>query len=473
MQVFWGEMKKLFSAALVAVLLVVGASVPSGAAAPKKYFYGPCDFDLKISKEWAPLQNYMTAMNECLGPVKVVPEAMSKVTPKTVISPSDKLESLDLCKIQNSTTSENAKAFPNQSQMEMASWRTHPGPNTVIQVVPISAPDAKVQPGSTPQKDYGRYFKFLTDYMNYASDGPSKFQIRVPDEYMEFPKALSDYSISHEANLQQQDKQRSLGQEIVSAADSKIDFTGANMVLVVVPAETKFSVIEQAALGQATADGNELRMVSFAEQYTLKDKILIHRNSLTPMWWLHELYHIGIGLADHNGSNYWQNLRSTDPNEPGMGNWGLMSMSKTELTSWEKWLVGFNLDSQVRCVKSSLTTTHWLAPASVKTTKPKIAVIPISTSKVVVVESIRAAGLNYMLPKASEGALVYVVDTSITDREYGFKVVSGSKAPISRSPFILSDAPLKRGQSVTVEGVKIKNVEAGDFGDVIKVEPVK
>jgi hypothetical protein len=466
-------MKKILCTALIALLVVVCSTAPSGAAAPKKYFYGPCDFDLKIPKEWSALQTYMSAMNECLGPVKVVPASMPKATPKTAISAENQLGPLGNCKIQNPAGQGQTKAFPNPSQMEMASWRTHPGPNTVIQVVPISAPDAKVQPGSTPQKDYGRYFKFLTDYMNYASDGPSKFQIRVPDEYIEFPKALSDYTITHHATPEQMEKQRPLGQEIVSAADSKIDFTGANMVLVVVPAETKFNVMEQAALGSATADGNRLNLISFAEQYTLKDKILDNRGFMAPMWWLHELYHIGIGLADHNGSNYWQNYRPTDPNEPGMGNWGLMSMSKTELTSWEKWLVGFNLDSQVRCVKTSLATTHWLAPAAVKTTKPKLAVIPISASKVVVVESIRAAGLNYMLPKLSEGALVYEVDTSATESEYGFKVISGSKAPISRSPFILSDAPLKRGQSVTVEGIKITNVEWGDFGDVIKVEPVK
>ena len=72
---------------------------------------------------------------------------------------------------------------------------------------------------------------------------------------------------------------------------------------------------------------------------------------------------------------------------------------------------------------------------------------------------------------AAEGALVYTVDTSIADSEYGFKVISGSKKPISRQPFILSDAPLKKGQSVVIEGIKITNVEWGEFGDVIKVEP--
>jgi hypothetical protein len=335
----------------------------------------------------------------------------------------------------------------------MVKWRTHPGPNTTIQVVPIFTPDAQVQPGSTPQKDYGKYFKFLTDYYKYASDGPSSFKIRVPDAYVEFPKALTSYTITHHASQEQQEKQRALGKEIISAVDS--------------------NVMEQSSLGFAEADGQQLRLMSFGEQYTLKDSIQNNRGFMTPMWWMHELYHIGTGLEDHNGSNYWQNMRSTDPNEPGMGNWGLMSMSKTELTTWEKWLIGLTMDSQVRCASAAATSTHWIVPSSVKSTKSKLLVLPVSTTKVVVVESIRASGLNYMLPKESEGALVYTVDTSITDSEYGLKVISGSKRQISRQPFILSDAPLKQGQSVSVEGVKITNVEWGDYGDVIKVEPVK
>jgi hypothetical protein len=452
---------------------LVFSGVAGNAASGKKYFNGPCNYDVKISKEWAPLQDYMLGINECLGPVKVVPATLTSKKPKSAISSTLGLANLDKCKIQNSSNSNQTRAFPNASQVEMAKWRTHPGPNTVIQVVPIFTSDAPVQPGSTPQKDYGKYFKFLTDYFKYASDGQSAFKIRVPEQYVEFPKALSPYTITHHSDQAQQERQRALGKEIISAVDSKIDFAGANMVLVVVPAETKFSVMEQGGLGSAEADGNTLRLMSFAEQYTLKDKIVNNRGFMTPMWWMHEMYHIGTGLEDHNGSNYWQNMRDTDPNEPGMGNWGLMSMSKTELTTWEKWLIGLTLDSQVRCADFASTSTHWIAPSAVKTTKSKLLVVPISASKVVVVESIRAAGLNYMLPKESEGALVYTVDTSATDNEYGLKAVYSATKKIYRQPFILSDAPLKRGESVTTNGLKITNVESGDFGDVIKVEPVK
>lgn len=466
-------LRKLIGLLLVALLVGLCTSNSASAASPKKYMYGPCEFDSKIPKEWAPLQNYMLNMNECLGPVKVVASTLTKMKPKTAISSPQSLLNLEKCKIENAANTTRTRAFPNASQKNDNSWRMHPGPNTVIQVVPIFTSDAPVQNGSTPQKDYGKYFKFLTDYFKYASDGPSNFRIRVPESYVEFPKPLTPYGMTHHASDAQMSRQRDLGKEIIAAVDSQIDFTGSDMVLVVVPAETKFSVMEQGGLGSAQADGTQLRLISFGEQYTLKDSIQNNRGFMAPMWWMHELYHIGPGLEDHNGSNYWQNERSTDPNEPGMGNWGLLSMSKTELTTWEKWLTGLTLDSQIRCADKSAGSTHWIAPTSVKTTKPKLLVIPISISKVVVVESIRAKGINYMLPKEAEGALVYTVDTAIVDSEYGFKVVTLKNKKISRQPFILSDAPLKRGQSVTVEGIKVTNVEWGDFGDVIKVEPVK
>jgi hypothetical protein len=37
----------------------------------------------------------------------------------------------------------------------------------------------------------------------------------------------------------------------------------------------------------------------------------------------------------------------------------------------------------------------------------------------------------------------------------------------------MEDASLKLGESLTLEGLKITNVEWGDFGDVIRVEPAK
>jgi hypothetical protein len=141
-----------------------------------------------------------------------------------------------------------------------------------------------------------------------------------------------------------------------------------------------------------------------------------------------------------------------------------------DLSSWQKWIVGFITDSQVHCIKPTTASTHWIAPSSVKTKEKKLVVIPLSQSKGIVIESIRAAGLYYKIPKASEGVLVYEVDLTIEGHGLGYKLVLPTNRNPDQPPFFLSQATLREGESVLSNGYKISIVESGNFGDVIKVE---
>lgn len=443
------------------------AGMPTSAVAAKKYQIGPCAYEDKIPKEWESLQYFYEGMNECLGPVKIVAQNLGKNKPKTKSLTAASSKAINDCKITN--INNDLRAFPNDFQKQ---FNLVPNSNTVIQVLPITTSDAPVKNGSTPTSDYGRYFKFLTDYYRYATDGPSEFEIRVPSKYLEFSKPLMPVNIGHHVSDAQLDIQRNFGKEIYTEFKSQIDFKGADMILVVVPAGTSTDSFEQGGLGWVRNDDGRMTFMSTAMPYTINKVPNRNRTSLTPMWWMHELYHIGAGLSDHNENNYWQNHRGDDPSQPGMGNWGLMSMSMTELTTWEKWVLGITKDSQVYCLSPKFISKAWLAPTEFKTKEHKMAVVPISSTKVIVIESRRAAGLDYKLPKDSEGALVYTVDVSQQDREYGYRVIS-NRPPNHSQPFVLSSAPLKKGESVTTDGVKITNVELGEFGDVIKVEPAK
>ena len=101
-------------------------------------------------------------------------------------------------------------------------------------------------------------------------------------------------------------------------------------------------------------------------------------------------------------------------------------------------------------------------------------VVPIGRTKAIAIESHRAGGMNFKLNKASQGALVYLINSEDTRHGFGINVVK----PINRKTiysdrfFVLADAPLKLNESVTLEGYKITVVEAGAFGDVVKVEKV-
>jgi hypothetical protein len=143
-----------------------------------------------------------------------------------------------------------------------------------------------------------------------------------------------------------------------------------------------------------------------------------------------------------------------------------------ELSAWEKWLLGFTKDSQVHCLNPNQSNTRWIAPSSVKTNEKKLMVVPLSQTKGIIIESIRPGGLYYKIPRSSTGVLVYVADLEIQGHGFGLKLVlPGNRNPSPNNMF-LSEAPLRQGESVTTNGVKISVVESGNFGDVVRVDPV-
>ena len=152
-----------------------------------------------------------------------------------------------------------------------------------------------------------------------------------------------------------------------------------------------------------------------------------------------------------------------------------MSGMTTDFILWDKWITSMTLDDQIRCASPSASSIHWLRPSTIFGKYEKGLVIPISPSKVIVVESMRASGFNYKLTKNMEGALVYVVDTSKNDHGRGIIVIRPQNRTgniYSNPRFALSDATLKLNESVTLQGVKISVVERGAYGDVVKVEKV-
>ncbi len=141
-----------------------------------------------------------------------------------------------------------------------------------------------------------------------------------------------------------------------------------------------------------------------------------------------------------------------------------------DLSVWEKWLLGFVKDSQIQCTSESPSSTHWIAPSSVKTQESKAIVVPISSTKVLVAESIRSAGFYYKIPSQNQGVLVYEIDLTKSDHGMGMKLsVPKNKQINITSPFFMAGAALKKGDSTTSNGITFTILESGTFGDVIKV----
>ena len=79
-----------------------------------------------------------------------------------------------------------------------------------------------------------------------------------------------------------------------------------------------------------------------------------------------------------------------------------------EYLAYERWLLGWIDDGQIMCTQESV---DFLAHAVERPEGAKAVMVPVSEGRMVVVESRRAIGCDFALE--SEGAVVYVVDTSI------------------------------------------------------------
>ena len=332
-----------------------------------------------------------------------------------------------------------------------------PLPFAKFQVIPIQTSDFVTK--KTPQQDYGHFFAFLESWVKENSENGSSFEIRVPPSYIALNKSLKEYR-----NIDRHNNPTTEGQQfhkdIIAAADPFVDFSGTDLFLVVVPPQVNQDFLGTNPWG-TQVDTQEGKFDKF---FTITPFDFSHSgpNSgfLGPQLLLHELQHAYFDFGDHGD---------------GMAGWGLMSLpSVTDLLGWDKYLAGFYSSKQIYCLPDSKTLSH-LTPNVVRGFGKKLAVIPISPEKIVLIESVRSGGFNYKLPKISEGVLVYEINVNETDFHKGVTLITTERGKrIDRSLAAttgnLLGAPLKVGEFVITNGFKITNMESGNFGDIIQVE---
>jgi hypothetical protein len=438
--------------------LVIGFTTvaPVGAFA----WNGPCDVDNSV-KSFAKLNTWSKQTNMCVGPVKVKKAYSVPGAPKSSISPESDLLSAEVCKISDGQRS-GVRAFP-KYQIDAP----HPSASTRYLFLPFISEDLPQK--QSPWSGYSQYFNFLKDWMSYINESDAKQQFTFQRTAVKLPFSVGPYKINHDNDKDGATSNKAFGRKFIAEVDSKIDFSKFDVVLVMPPAGSPRGVFELGFLGTHTVDGNRVVFMSVPPA-TYTTQFVPHFPMITPLNWMHELHHAGgYTLQHHTGNDYWQNNRGSNPNFPGLGEWGLMNHSKTDLLGWEKWFIGYTKDSQVSCIDPAKQTKVWLRPSGIRTDAKKLAVIPISSTKVVVLESMRAVGLNYKLGKASQGLLVWTVDTTDPRESYGVEMVTPSNRILTKTPFVYYDAPLKKGEQVKVEGLTIKVIEAGKYGDVFSV----
>ncbi|MFM2113410.1 MAG: hypothetical protein RL643_368 [Actinomycetota bacterium] len=139
---------------------------------------------------------------------------------------------------------------------------------------------------------------------------------------------------------------------------------------------------------------------------------------------------------------------------------GLINGGAPELFGWERWSLGWLSDSEVACLTSGSATVD-LEPIA-RTGGTKIAVVKLSSSRALVVESRRRLGYDTGLTK--EGVVAYVVDTSVRSGEGVIRVL-----PINDADVTKMSVALGAGESLTYEGAQISVTSSGPSGDRITI----
>ena len=404
----------------------------------------------------------------CARPYRYVQGPTSFGNPLTLLSPDSSLLPIQSCKI-----STPSNPGPGGGQRDFTNERNKytPTKSAVIQVVAVQFSD--YPDVNSPQSEYGKYFQFVSDYMKNGSDVPITPVIKVPSSYIQIGSPVSTYLLGSDSDSGDMTKFMT---DLNKAIGNQFDFSGVNQVWIVGPPNVPAKLLSnQMNFGGDFQFGNfnkPGRSIYLEGSQDFTSPRQPSNWTVDPWITAHEIIGHQMGLDDHLGDE--NPSAATTPAQLGTGAWGMMSGAEGEFLLWDKWLAGWEDDSQIKCVSPSLTSTIWLTPSSTKSNLVKGLVIPTSATTAIMVESERSTGYNWKLPTNTNGALVYTINSADLRFSHGIEV----QRPTNRSSSLffngmpLGDATLKIGESVTVGKVKISVVEAGDFGDVIKVEPI-
>lgn len=387
--------------------------------------------------------------------------------------------SIDVCKLQNSdmtvkrgerdATQYSGFPLPKPDYMNVK------GTNEVL-IVPVDFPDFPGGSELKAQLDYD--IKWLVDWYTYFSGGQNKFNVTTSNTWIRLPKNRSEYPTDEKSKdalgATSNNRQALQAQAFIDEVTKYFDLRKYSTVYLFFP------------------DGNYAQgdLIVRNQTFNIKEgKVILNffswgRNlegmeTLKWAYYIHETLH-DLKINGHAPGNGWP-----------LGIMQTQSGISYAMNPWEQFLLDWLPADQIYCddFKSLKTATVSLSPVEREDKQTKMAVIKLSPTKAIVIES---HGIDKWsdfkfgdreFPPGFYSIMAYVVDldktvappvnsdgSSISNDDWAWAVWQKVDSPSSSvyrlqvgSGKDLSDYVAVLGDTFTIEGVKIKFVGTGDY----------
>lgn len=389
---------------------------------------------------------------------------------------------IETCKLQNS-----AMTVTNRTPRDSTQFAGFPlnttkngmnpkGTNDVL-IVPIDFPDF---PGKeSPKKQLEYDTKWLLDWYNYFSNGQAKFRVTTIDRWLRMPNPRSAYPTDGKTlygpSAESNGNQGRQGQAFIDEIMKEIDLRKFSTVYIFYPdgEYTHGDLIVRNHKFEIKEGEKILNFFSWG-------KNLEAGENLKWVFYIHETLH-DFDIVGHAPGNGWP--------------FGIMTSNtgvSNSINGWEQFLLDWLPADQIYCddIKSLKPTTLSLSPMEREDKQTKMAIIKISPTKAVVVESHgidKWSSFNTgdrSFPPGFYSVMAYVVDLDLTvappsnpdgtalSNQYRAwavwaRVVGGKSTQFPYYPAAFGEdiysAVAVLGDTFEVEGVRIKFVATGDY----------
>jgi M6 family metalloprotease-like protein len=310
---------------------------------------------------------------------------------------------------------------------------------------------------------YAEFFPQTEEWFRTSSYGRLDYRPETPiRDWLRMPKSFAEYGIERGAPFEP--GYRKLVEDLVEAADAKVDFRAYDLLNVLVTPnagpsalDTVLSVTFAGNAEAPIADGVPVANASFV--YSRQDDGSGSYDETGYRVLPHENGHV-FGLPD----------LYTQEGGGAVGHWDIMSEdwgANNDLLGWHKWKLGWLDPSQVHCASTPGTTEYTLTPLARKG-GDKLVVVPLDGTSGYAVELRTRAGNDETVCRP--GVLIYKVDADV-DTGMGPVTVHDSRRDsggCTRSPNVhaeLSDAAFtpgetfkdpRRGVTIAISGADLK-----------------